>query len=217
MKNRIILSISGLIGSGKDTIADYLTTHHGFRRLSWASSLKDAVSVVFGWDRTLLDGVTRSSREWREQVDTWWSNRLNIPNLTPRWVLQYWGTDVLRSNFHDDIWVASLERKLYNTDDSVVITDSRFPNEIEAIKRVGGTTIRVTRGPNPEWWPIAILATRDWSHIRNEAVEKLTEMGIHPSEWSSVGLKYDHMIDNNGTIEELHSQISQVLDLHDPT
>ena len=213
--NKHIISVSGLIGSGKDTIADYLTTHHGFRRLSWASSLKDAVSVVFGWDRTLLDGVTRSSREWREQVDQWWADRLDIPNLTPRWVLQHWGTDVLRTNFHDDIWVASLERKLITTTDNVVITDSRFPNEIDAIKRIGGTTIRVERGPRPSWWPIALLANRDWSHIRDEAAEKWREMGVHASEWSSVGLRYDHIIDNNSTIEELHNQISRVLDLHD--
>ena len=42
----MIIGITGLIGSGKDTIADYLTTHHGFKRISFAASLKDAVSVV---------------------------------------------------------------------------------------------------------------------------------------------------------------------------
>ena len=212
MTNRTIISVSGLIGSGKDSIADYLTTHHGFRRLSWAASLKDAVAAVFGWDRELLEGSTASSRRWREEVDPWWSDRLGIPHLTPRWVLQWWGTDVLRSHFHDDIWVASLERKLFLTQDSVVITDSRFPNEIEAITRAGGTTIRVERGPQPSWWPIAILANSSWSHIKDESAEKLREMGVHPSEWSSVGLKYDWVIDNNGTISDLHQEINRVLD-----
>ena len=47
----MIIGICGFIGSGKDTIADYLVNFHEFRRESFASSLKDAVSAVFGWDR----------------------------------------------------------------------------------------------------------------------------------------------------------------------
>ena len=105
---KIIIGITGLISSGKDTIANYLTTFHGFKKESFANSLKDAVASVFGWDREMLEGTTTSSREWREQVDPWWSARLDIPDLTPRWVLQNWGTEVCRKGFHDDIWIASL-------------------------------------------------------------------------------------------------------------
>ena len=50
----MIIGVCGFIGSGKDTIADYLTNFHGFRRESFAGSLKDAVAQVFGWDRTML-------------------------------------------------------------------------------------------------------------------------------------------------------------------
>ena len=84
----MILGVTGLIGSGKDTIADYLVTEHGFKRISFAASLKDAVAAVFNWDRELLEGTTKQSRQWREQVDTWWADRLQMSNLTPRWVLQ---------------------------------------------------------------------------------------------------------------------------------
>ena len=92
----MIIGFVGFIGSGKDTAADYPVNFHGFRRDSFANALKDAVSHVFGWDRTLLEGRTRQSREWREQVDQWWANRLNMPHLTPRWILQYWGTEVCK-------------------------------------------------------------------------------------------------------------------------
>ena len=65
----MIIGICGLIGSGKDTTADYLVNVHQYRRDSYASTLKDVVSAVFGWPRDMLEGRTKHSREWREQVD----------------------------------------------------------------------------------------------------------------------------------------------------
>ena len=45
----MIIGVTGFIGSGKDTIADLLVTNHKFKRVSFASSLKDAAANVFGW------------------------------------------------------------------------------------------------------------------------------------------------------------------------
>lgn len=209
-----IIAVAGLIGSGKDTIADYLCTVHGFKRLSFASSLKDAVAAVFGWPRDLLEGSTKHSREWREQVDPWWANRLNMPHLTPRWVLQYWGTEVLRNHFADDIWIASVEHRLLTIKDDIVITDCRFKNELDAVKRAGGITVRANRGPNPDWYESAESYNRGEHGNLSWALSKtrLEKLGIHASEYSSVGLDYDYHIDNNGTIDELHGQINQLLD-----
>lgn len=210
----MILGVTGLIGSGKDTVADYLCTFHGFKRVSFAASLKDAVSAVFGWDRELLEGSTKTSREWREQKDEWWSARLNM-DITPRWVLQYWGTDVLRNHFHTDIWVASVENKLRQTTDNVVITDCRFANEVRVIKSVGGTTMRITRGSNPAWYEDAVSYNKgewgnmDWALSK----ERLIRQGIHASEYSSVGLPYDHYIDNDGTIDDLHNRVKSIINL----
>ncbi len=205
----MIIGVTGLIGSGKDTVANYLTTFHGFKKLSFAGSLKDAVASVFGWDREMLEGTTKSSREWREQVDPWWANRLDIPHLTPRWILQYWGTEVCRNSFHNDIWVASVQNKLRKATDDIVITDCRFANEVLVIKEVGGVTIRVERGSRPDWYAVA-----EAYNAGTESKEELDKFNIHASEYSSVGLDYDHWLDNNQTIDDLHNKVNQLLNHH---
>ena len=46
----MLIGVVGLIGSGKDTVAERLVTHHGYKRDSFAKSLKDAVSSMFNWN-----------------------------------------------------------------------------------------------------------------------------------------------------------------------
>jgi hypothetical protein len=208
----MIVGVCGLIGAGKDTIADYLVNIHQFRRESFANTLKDAVSAVFGWDRELLEGRTRQSREWREQQDEWWSNRLGM-DITPRWVLQYWGTEVVRKSFHDATWIASLENKLRKTTDDVVISDCRFPNEITAIKRAGGIVVRVHRGPEPEWYRFAELVNRgpernlEWSWAKTQ----LEKFNIHASETAWIGTQFDAVLDNNSNMDHLYQQINDLV------
>lgn len=203
----MIIGICGFIGSGKDTAADYLVNFHEYRRESFANTLKDAVAAVFGWDRTMLEGRTKEAREWREQVDPWWSERLGMPNLTPRWVLQYWGTEVCRKAFHNDMWIASLENKLRKSTDNVVISDCRFPNEITSIKSRSGKIIWVQRGVTPHWYEIASVANRG----DTKAAQWLAEQGIHASEYSWAGTKFDAIIDNNNTIDSLYTQLKNLV------
>jgi hypothetical protein len=208
----MIIGVCGFIGSGKDTIADYLTNFHGFRRESFANSLKDAVAQVFGWDRTMLEGRTKQAREWREQVDPWWAERLDMPNLTPRWVLQYWGTEVCRKAFHDDIWIASLENKLRNSTDDIVISDCRFPNEIKSIKNAGGIVIRVKRGAEPEWYnDAADMNAGDTCMNWMLAKTRMDKLGIHASETAWVGTKFDHVFANDTSIDDLYAQVKTLI------
>lgn len=206
----MIIGVCGLIGAGKDTVADYLVNIHEFRRDSFAATLKDAVAAIFSWDRDMLEGRTRTSREWREQPDEWWSQRLGR-TITPRWVLQHWGTEVCRTAFHDDVWIASLENKLRKTGDDVVISDCRFPNEIRAIRKQGGHVIRVVRGPEPEWyeWALAANSDRHWGQL--DPKEMLQRNGIHASETAWIGTKFDRVIDNNGSLDALYSQITDLV------
>ena len=212
----MIIGICGFAGSGKDTIADYLQNIHQFRRESFAHTLKDAVASVFGWDRDMLEGRTRESREWREQVDPWWTERLGM-TVTPRLVLQVWGTEVARKSYHDDIWIASLENKLRKTHDDVVISDCRFPNEIKAIKAAGGIVIRVVRGPEPVWFELARTVnqgpTRNtaWRLSKNE----LEKHNVHASETAWIGTDFDTVIDNNEDgMDNLFRQVKNLVVNH---
>jgi hypothetical protein len=202
----MIIGICGLIGSGKDTAADYLVNFHEFKRESFASSLKDAVSIIFGWDRELIEGRTKESREWREQPDAWWSARLGT-TITPRYVLQYWGTEVIRQGFHDDMWIASLENKLRNSKNDVVITDCRFPNEIAKLKNQDAKIVWIKRGIIPHWYNIAARANKG----DLTAAEWLKQESIHSSESSWAGTSFDYVIENNSSIEKLYSQLKNLV------
>ena len=216
----MIIGLCGAQGSGKDTVANILISEYGFVKLTFASTLKDVVAILFSWPRDLLEGLTEESRLWRETVDDFWSSKLSIPSFTPRKALQMIGTDLFRIHFNNDIWISIVENKIgamlkNNPNINIVISDCRFANEINVIKKVGGITLRVERGDRPGWHTSAVryntAPTNSEEWIRAKSV--LDSIGVHASEYSSVGLAYDHYIDNNGHIDQLHSQIQSLVNL----
>ena len=208
-KKNELIGICGWVGSGKDTAANYLVGWHGFRRDSFAGALKDAVAAVFGWDRELLEGLTTEARAWREQVDPWWAERLNMPHLTPRWVLQYWGTEVCRQGFHDDIWIAALENRLRQRTGHTVISDVRFPNEVASIRNAGGHIVWIRRGADPEWCSTLIEMRRN--STLGICTDYMQQFNVHASEWAWVGTEFDAVIDNNGSVEQLYENLKNLV------
>lgn len=200
----MLIGICGFQSSGKDTIADYLIKEHGYIRFSFASALKDIISIMFGWPRDKLEGLTKEDREWREQVDYWWSRTLKMQELTPRYVMQYFATDLFRNKFHPDIWVKIVENKLNNIIDkpntNIVISDCRFENEINMILRLGGKIIQVYRDP-PYWF-----------HKYRQGENPNEIRYIHRSEIEWIRCYRDYDIDNDGTIEELHKKVKDILE-----
>ncbi len=206
----MIIGISGLIGSGKSTIATQLTEEFGFRKDSFATSLKDACAMMFDWPREMIEGDTKESREWREEVDHWWANKLGIPNFSPRLALQLVGTDALRNHFNEGIWFMTLENRVRkNPNQHVVISDVRFPNEVKFIHDQGGIMVRVSRGASPPWYETAIMANNGNS-IAKEVMTK-TYSSAHFSEWAWVGSKFNYELSNNGSVEALKEQVSEIV------
>lgn len=206
----MIIGICGLIGAGKDTIANHLAAKHGYERYSWASPLKDIASTLFGWDREMLEGATPEFRAQREVIDQWWASKLG-KDWSPRYALQYIGTEVMRDGLHPDIWVLAGQRRLEGKN-NVVVSDTRFPNEIRAIRELGGKIIRVKRGEEPIWFNNLSLfkaSSPSEDQIREFMAENYPE--VHASEYSWHGAKLDYLIDNNGTIDELQLKVDSII------
>lgn len=206
----MIIGISGFINSGKGTVGAHLTKKFGFRKDSFAASLKDACAIMFDWPRDMLEGETLESRMWREVPDAWWSSKLGIKDFSPRLALQLIGTDALRHHFNESIWFLTLENRIRKTPEQhVVISDVRFPNEFKFIQSQGGIMIRVNRGPLPAWYNTAVAATNGNTHAKESMAADYP--AAHFSEWAWVGSKFDFEINNNTTIKDLNIQVEGII------
>jgi hypothetical protein len=139
-----IIGITGRKFNGKDTCADYLIKNYGFIKMSFGDSLKKAAQEIFGFTDEQLWGTEK------ETIDKYWK-------ITPREMLQYVGTDLMRINLGckfpiiaDNIWIKSVEKKIIlaqnNGNNKIVIPDVRFPNEADFIhNNYNGCIINVIR------------------------------------------------------------------------
>jgi hypothetical protein len=206
---QLIVGVIGFIDSGKGTVGNILVDQHGFNPESFAKPVKDCVAIMFDWPRELLEGDTKESREFREKIDPWWTTKLGY-EVTPRKMLQLFGTECIRDVIDQDMWIMQLERRL--EDRPYVITDVRFPNEIEMIKNSGGYLIWVKRGELPEWYDTAL----DGNYLKKirigEHPMNYTYPEIHESEYAWIGSPVDFIIENNGTLEDLNTNINNTLE-----
>lgn len=173
-------------------------------------------------------------------------DRIELVKLTPRLLLQLLGTDCGRDIIHPNIWVNSVMAdynkgrrfKLQNahtkidTLDNWIITDMRFPNEMEAVKSRNGITIRVDRilFPYTDSDVKSKLEEMGYRYFDNEdfsedAINEGFEFNSylnrwnfdedipnqHPSETALDNANFDYVIDNNGTIEELIEKVKEIL------
>jgi len=188
----MIVGICGLIGCGKGTVGDILV-EQGFVKISFADKLKDGVAEIFGWDRAMLEGDTNESRQWREQRDNYWSDETQM-EVTPRVVLQLFGTDCMRNGFDDGVWVSLLKKTILdNPEQNYVIPDVRFANEVDMIRDIGGQVWEVKRGADPQWL------------IEYESTG--VEPTVHASEWKWIKSKKDLVVQNDSTIDDLRDQV----------
>lgn len=192
----MIIGICGLIGSGKGTVGDTLV-EQGYKKISFADKLKDGVATIFGYDRAMLEGDTDESRAWREQEDSFWTQETDR-KITPRIILQEFGTDCMRNGYFDGVWVSLLKKHIMDNPGNYVVPDVRFRNEQDMIRELGGQIWRVQRGDVPEWYGCAMLDNTTGGN-------RMDAYDVHTSEykWIDLNNKFNTTIYNNGTLEQL--------------
>ena len=173
------IALCGKARAGKDLAGRHLVERHGYTRVAFADGVRDvalAIDPMIEWPRRLSSIVRRRG----------WDGAKRIPEV--RRLLQVVGTEAGRNVFGPDVWVDLAMRRAADVDGPVVFTDCRFPNEAEAVARLGGIVVRIER---------------DGAGL---------DIGAeHASETALDGYRVDHVVQNNGTPAELFEAFDAIV------
>lgn len=169
-----LVGISGKKRSGKDTMGDVFS-EYAFEKYALADPIKESCKDIFNLTEDQIGG------ELKEEEDPFWG-------MTPREIMQHFGTDAFREYFGDDVWVKSLLQTLrLELPMRAVVTDVRFPNEVRPIQRAGGDVIRI------------------------DASERLEDRDEHASENALDDYGgFDSVVTNNGSLEEFKDKCHKI-------
>lgn len=216
MSNKII-GMCGLKGQGKNTVGSIIKNHfNNWELVSFATTLKDAIASMFGWNRDWLEGVTEESRAWREQPDEYWSKKFGR-EVSPRTIMQEFGTNLVREKWLASFWIDSLEKNIMNSDKNIIITDVRYPNEMEMVKRLNGKLWLTHIGYLPYYWN-AVCEYNKTGKIPEDELVTLEEIeNIHRSErdWIQPIENFDAFI--NPAVKGLDELEKIVIDAYENT
>lgn len=139
-----IIAFAGRKQSGKTTSAEFVSNlfyQFGDSKIyNFADPLKNLCIDILGLEYNQCYG---SDEDKNQLVNCYWDNK----QLTAREVLQIVGTDMFRK-MQNHVWSNATIRQILREQPNVaIIADCRFPNEVDAIKNVGGIVIKLTRNP----------------------------------------------------------------------
>jgi hypothetical protein len=130
-----LIGLIGKKGSGKDTAAEALETL-GFQNVKFAGALKAMLRTLLAYQGVDEATIGRMIDGDLKEVPTEY-----LAGKTPRFAMQTLGTEWGRTLIGPDFWLDAAMKKAATGD--TVITDCRFPNEVEAVNANGGTVIRI--------------------------------------------------------------------------
>jgi hypothetical protein len=224
-----IIGVNGKIGSGKDTVGkiiQYLTSEYRdkYNFIEWQDRVENYGSSTYspfeikkfaGKLKEIAFLLTGKPVENFEEQNFKKLNMGSAWNMTYREFLQKLGTEAMRDGLHINVWVNALfadykpEESWLNTSlgekpDVVypnwIITDVRFPNEMEAVVERKGITIRVVR-PCSECGGIG--------YHKMSCSKQYPKQ--HASETALDDAEFDYEIINDGSIKDLIEKVKQIL------
>jgi hypothetical protein len=164
-----LLAFDGLAGTGKDAIADGLVRSHGFVKLPFAKVMKEIFSRVFNIpvyyfdvralkDSTLSDSIVLTTGHICQLAEEFIARGIEVNEtqiaaasvcvgkrlFSPREIMQFVGTDVVRVHMDNLMWIKlwDMEQRKY---DRVIAPDARFPDEREFVRKLHGKVLLVKR------------------------------------------------------------------------
>lgn len=135
---QILIGLTGPARSGKTTVANHLTTEHFLVSYAFANPLRDGIMAIFNLSPEDLEG------DAKEQPISWLGR-------SPRQLMQLLGTEWGRHMISADLWIDLAKQNLdclgalYRSQAGFVISDVRFENEADFIRKQGGTIIHLVR------------------------------------------------------------------------
>ena len=168
----MIVGLCGLAGCGKNAVAEILARLEGAEVIAFAGPIYEAVAAITG-----LSAAELQNRERKETPLPWLGK-------SPRELLQTLGTEWGRESVHPEIWVRTAMRRAAACP-LAVITDCRFTNEAQAVRKAGGVVWQVRRHT---------------AGLGGQAGRHSSEAGI-PEEL------IDLRIENNGTLRDLEAAV----------
>jgi len=190
-----VIGFTGKINSGKTSAAQYLVSE-GYSEYSFADPIK-RIAEIFGFEKHQLYGT----QEQKLEVNTHWK-------VSGRRFLQRFGTDVCRDALpmlmpelglqeSESLWIRLWQIEMQRYPERLyVISDVRYPDEAEAIRRLGGLIIRLT----------CTLPERTGSTIGRDS-----SVHAHASEQMQSQIQAHHEINTDGSVQELYAHLDTLI------
>ena len=193
----MIIAITGKKGSGKDTLADIIVNEYDFIKYSFGDDIKLISKILFNFNNEQLYGNKK------DIIDDNW-------HITPREFFQKFGTDYIQNIFpktfpnifnkgnidNKEFWLKKFELWYLNEKRNkkiffVVISDLRFIHEYNYIKKLGGYIIKIERDN--------LNDNINTEHISENELDNFTND------------KFNYVIKNNGSINDLENIIKKIM------
>lgn len=175
-----VIGISGPIGSGKSSVGNYLVKKYNFKEYSFAGALKESIVSLYNIPKKYVYG----SQKDKEEIIPFW-------NINGRKMCQTVGT-LFRDNIDKDFWIKRMHQEIIgNNEKKIVITDVRYPNELNyIINELKGDVLFITRDN---------LKYENYNHESEKYFEEFNKFETIKK------------INNNGSLDDLYNQIDNLL------